>query len=149
MVETKEKKLLTKAQILQGRNAVHHEFIKVLGGEIALRSLTDGQWAEIEAIQARGGKVRVVKPVTGADGSIDMAASELDVVIDLEGAAKAEHEADAWAVKYAMADGEVWTLEEVQGLRPAGVVREIAERVYELSGVRKRRLDEARRFRSK
>ena len=56
--------------------------------------------------------------------------------MDMQELTRSEHQADAQAVAYAMThDGEVWTRAEVLQMRPASVVKTIAEQVYKISRV--------------
>src|SRR5690606_33913782 len=137
---------LSKSDLLQGRDQVHYVYFEELGGEIPLRPLTDGQWAQIQAIKSSGGILRG-RPVMDADGDIDMSKTELALEIDVAKASEKDYEADALTVMYALADGSRWTLEDVKQLRPAGIVQKIAKKVREISGVLPEQLSALESFR--
>ena len=82
----------------------------------------------------------------GADGNPDPKKSNLSLDIDLELASLADFEADCLAVFYGMADDERWTVDEVKKMQPPGAVAEIAEKVYQMSGVskQKKKIDKER-----
>lgn len=150
-----ENKRLTKADILRGNKSVYHEYFEELEGELPLRSLTDGQFAQIEAVRSRGSKMSG-SPVLGKDGNPDPQKSKMSLDVDLEEVSLAENEADCLAVFYGIADDEPWTIQDVKSLQPPGIVKHIAERVYKVSGINKKNkmLEKARekeieRFRDK
>ena len=49
---------LTKADILKGVNNVKTQYFDKLGGEVEVRPLTEGEWAEIEALRGSGAKIK-------------------------------------------------------------------------------------------
>lgn len=140
---------LSKTDILEGRDSEHVVYFEELGGEIVLRPLTDGQWARISAIKGDIGKI-VTKPSYGKDrlGSISGVADML-LEVDLKRATENEAEADAQAVAYSLSDpqGEKWTVEDIRKMKPAGVVKKIAAKVYYISGVSKEAAEWAKSFR--
>lgn len=136
----KESRRLTKADILMGKDNVSYEHFDELGGEIGLRPLTDGQYSRVEAVRARGTSLKGV-PVIGKDGNPDLEKTQLGLEIDMEAMSVAEFEADALAVHLSLADDD-WTLEEVRGFTPPGIVSKMAKRVYEISGVGRSALGE-------
>ncbi|MDI6840434.1 MAG: hypothetical protein QMD71_06285 [bacterium] len=141
---------LTKADILKGKNQVHTQYFEKLDGELDLRPLTEGEWAEIEATRASAGKVSG-KPVFDKKGNIDRAATEkaLEVEIDTKQTQLLDFEAKAMAVAFALSIDEQWTIDEVKQLRPVGVVEEIAEFVFNISGVSEEAIEQVRSFRKK
>lgn len=117
-----EARRLTKADILQGRNKIHYVYVDELGGEIALRPLTDGEWAEVEETRLKGMKAK------GKPGS-----DNPDMELDIADIHRADFAADCLAVAYSMADSE-WNIADVKSL-PAGMAKKIANEVYKITGV--------------
>lgn len=129
-----EVKRLSKADILNGNKNVTYTFFEELGGELPLRSLTDGQWAQIEAVKTRGSKMKGI-PIMGKDGNPDLEKSQMGIEIDMEQMTLAEFEADCLAVSYGIASDERWTLDEVKSITPPGVIHKIAKKIYSISGI--------------
>ena len=48
---------LTKADILKGASQVRTQYFETLGGELDVRPLTEGEWAEIESMRGSGAKI--------------------------------------------------------------------------------------------
>ncbi len=141
---------LTKADILKGVDQVKTLYLESMGGEVDVRPLTEGEWAEIEATRGSGAKIKG-SPKFDKNGNFDIRGmqQDLQVVIDSKEMQELEFEAKAKAVAYGLStEGEVWTVDEVRQLRPVGVVNEIAEFVFEISGVTEETSQEARSFRT-
>ncbi len=130
-----EVKRLTKADIIAGKDNVHYEYFDELDGELPLRSLTEGQWAQVEAIKARGSTMKGM-PSIGKDGNPDMEKSQLGIEIDMEKMSLAEFEADCLAVFFGVADDNHWTVEDVKRMQPPGAVKKIAAKIYQITGVK-------------
>lgn len=145
-------KRLTRQDILSGRRKEYAYYVEELGGELTLHPLTDGQWAQITAMKSAGGKM-AGKPVIGARGELDAAASSANmrVEIDLATSVTNEYEAACLAVAYSLSDtsvgGETWTVADVKRMEPAGVVKKIAAKVYAISGISKAVVEWAESFR--
>jgi len=143
---------LTKAQILEGTDQVFYEHFAALNGEVALVPLSDGQYAQVEAIRS-GGAEMVGTPVMTPEGDVDRAKSSenLQFKIDMQKATEHDHEADVLAVAYSLSGGtgEQWTDRDVKSIRPPGVVKAIAAKVYEISGVQQQQIEQVRSFRGK
>lgn len=122
---------LTKAEILQGIEKTHEVEVEELGGVVIIRPLRESEWAEIESIQLKGlnltGK--------GDPNKEDADDVEMEMGMDLSAMTKYEYMADRMAVASGLScDGEKWNPNDV-GKLPAGVVKKLAKKVYEVSGV--------------
>ena len=140
---------LSKVDIIQGKDSVRRFFVEEWGGEVELRPLTEGQYAQIEAIRASGMKMRG-QPVFDSRGNVDRIATgkNLQMEIDIEESFRTDFEADCTAVAYSLSSNEeTWTVDEVMRLRPVGVVTKIAQEVYRITGVSPQRMEELRSFR--
>lgn len=141
---------LTKVDILKGVNNVKIQYFDKLGGEIEVRPLTEGEWAEIEALRSSGAKIKG-KPTFDKSGSLDIKSMQqkLQVEIDSKEIQLMEFEAKAKAVAWGLSTSpdNQWTVEEVKQLRPVGVVDDIAEFIFKISGVTEEGAEEARNFR--
>jgi len=141
---------LTKADILKGVNNVRTQYFDKLGGEIDVRPLTEGEWAEIEALRSSGAKIKG-KPTFDRSGNLDIKSMQqsLQVEIDSKELQLMEFEAKAKAVAWGLSTSpdNQWTVEEVKQLRPVGVVDDIAEFIFKISGVTEEGAEEARNFR--
>jgi len=140
-------KKLTKADILQGTNKVEQVYIEKLGGTIPLRPLTDGEFAQIDAMKTAGLKIKGKPQTEGKKQGkkSDLEAQEME--IDIEAMQKNDFEADCLAVSFAIADDEKWTVEEVKQM-PAGSAKEIAKAVYQLSGATPEGASDVKSFRT-
>lgn len=130
---------LSRHDILSGTRKEYPYFLEELGGEVILHPLTDGQWASVNALKVGGGKM-AGEPVIGADGQVDPVASSANmrVEVDLSQSVRDEYEADCLAVAYSLSgSGDAWSVADVKGMRPAGVVKKISKKVYAISGVDK------------
>lgn len=141
---------LTKADILKGVNNVRTQYFDKLGGEIDVRPLTEGEWAEIEALRSSGAKIKG-KPTFDKNGNLDIKSMQqnLQVEIDSKEIQLMEFEAKAKAVAWGLSTSpdNQWTVEEVKQLRPVGVIDDIAEFIFKISGVTEESVEEARNFR--
>ncbi len=136
--ETTSIRRLTKSDILNGNKDVKYVYFEDLGGELPLRSLTDGQYAQVEAVRTRGSRLKGM-PTLDKDGNPDMEKSNMGVEIDMEKMTEAEHEADCLAVFYGIADGASWTVTDVKQMTPPGIVAKIAREIYIVSGVKSKK----------
>lgn len=141
---------LTKADILKGVNNVRTQYFDKLGGEIDVRPLTEGEWAEIEALRSSGAKIKG-KPTFDKNGNLDIKSMQqnLQVEIDSKEIQLMEFEAKAKAVAWGLSTSpdNQWTVEEVKQLRPVGVIDDIAEFIFKISGVTEESVEEVRNFR--
>lgn len=141
---------LTKADILKGASQVKTQYFEKLGGELDVRPLTEGEWAEIESMRGSGVKIKG-SPKFDRNGNFDIRSvqKDLQVVIDPKEMQMLEFEAKAKAVAWGLSTSSdnQWTVEEVKQLRPVGVVDDIAEFIFKISGVTEEGAEEARNFR--
>lgn len=141
---------LTKADILKGVNNIRTQYFDKLGGEIDVRPLTEGEWAEIEALRSSGAKIKG-KPTFDKNGNLDIKSMQqnLQVEIDSKEIQLMEFEAKAKAVAWGLSTSpdNQWTVEEVKQLRPVGVIDDIAEFIFKISGVTEESVEEVRNFR--
>lgn len=141
---------LTKADILKGVNSIRTQYFDKLGGEIDVRPLTEGEWAEIEALRSSGAKIKG-KPTFDRSGNLDIKSmrQNLQVEIDTKELQLMEFEAKAKAVAWGLSTSpdNQWTVEEVKQLRPVGVIDDIAEFIFKISGVTEESVEEVRNFR--
>ncbi len=141
---------LTKADILKGASQVKTQYFEKLGGELDVRPLTEGEWAEIESIRGSGVKIKG-SPKFDRNGNFDIQSMKKDIqmVIDPKEMQMLEFEAKAKAVAWGLSTSSdnQWTVEEVKQLRPVGVVDDIAEFIFKISGVTEEGAEEARNFR--
>lgn len=139
MISTTNKKL-TKADLLKGKDATKDIWFEELGGEISLRPLSSAEWSEVQAIQ--------ISKISIAGKSADLKnkdTSKMDVNIPMHELTRSQFEANVYAVKCSL--GKEWSTEEVQSLKPAGIVDIIAAKVYEISGVNPAEITEMKDFR--
>ena len=121
-------RLLTKADILEGKEKRENVFIKKLGGSLEIRPLTEIQWSSVQAINSRGVSMTTkIEPGGGKSKNFDM-------TLDLEKSSEATDEAMRLAVSYGVASINL-TPEDVGKLRPAGAALEIANHIFGLTGV--------------
>lgn len=143
-------KRLSKSAILNGTAQIHYEMVEELGGEVGLAPLSEGQYAQITTIKATGIKMKG-NPTFDENGRPDFAnlGSNFEMIMDLEQINKSDFEADALAVAYSLSGGmgETWSVEEVKGIRPPGIIARLAKIVYEISGVTPAQIEQVRNFR--
>ena len=128
--------ILTKAQLLQGKDYREQVEIPSLGGVVEIRPLTQAEYAQVEILRTKGIKV------TGKTGS-----REPQVQVDVAETKAREIESDCYAVSVALITGAPWAIEEVGKISPAGVVKEIVKEIYRISGVTPEGAEIANRFR--
>lgn len=133
--------MLTKADILQGTKKTHIVQVEEFNGEVAIKPLSQGQWAQVEIIKSGGIKFR------GKPGKDSKDYSGMEMEMDISEVQKNDHEGDCVAVAYALSINETWTVQDVKDIQPPGVVKRLAEEVYRISGVTVDGLNEIRNFR--
>lgn len=129
--------ILTKAQILQGKEYREQIEVPSLGGILEIRPLTQAEYSQVEILRAKGVKV------AGKAGS-----KEPQVVVDVAETKARELESDCYAVSVGLITGAPWTPEEIGDISPAGAVKEIVKQIYRISGVTPEGADLASRFRT-
>lgn len=142
--------VLSKADLLNGKDSIKEFEFPELGGSISLRPLTDGEFQEVQAVKVSGGKLEGAPVVK--NGEIDPVATQkaIRVQMDLGETQKKEFEGDCLAVAYSLShSGETWTPDEVRNLKPIGIVTRIAEKVYEISGIKEGIVEDVKNFRKR
>ena len=130
---------LTKEKLLTGTALVHDVQFDRLGGTLALRSLSDGEWARVKTCMSEGISV-ISEAKSPEDAKVQIGIAEVT---------KSQFEANCLAVSIALSvNGDTWTIDEVKALRPAGIIEEIAQAVYELSSVSREEMAELHSFRN-
>lgn len=130
-MSAKKMPAITKETLLRGRNAVKSVMFEELGGELPIRSLTSGQWAEIQALSYNAIKIDTDMGRAYANGG------QPSVSFDIAESAKADFEAEVMTCRYGIAFDEQMTVEEVRDMQPAGIVSIIAKEIRIISGVKK------------
>ena len=123
--------VLSKSAILKGTAHIEEVYIDQLDGRVAIRPLSDGEWADFEAKMLTGQRV------TGTNAS---AAREIE--FDVGSTNHAFHKAKCWAVALAMSvNGEKWQPGEIASL-PAGAPTAIFTEVKRLTQPSEKQVDE-------
>lgn len=120
-------KLLTKAELLEGKNRREKIYIEKLGGSVEIRPLTDLEWTKIQAANSRGMKLVRKKDKDGRE------LPEFEVNFDPEQSAEATHEAHRMVVAAGVCNIKL-TIEDARRLE-AGVTPIISNAVLKLTGV--------------
>ena len=126
-------KLLTKAQILEGKEYSQKVYIQKLKGSLKIRPLREAEWAKAQAINVRGiDMVTKMEPPSESTGKARAKTSQMS--INMEVSAEANAEAERYIVSCGVVSIKI-TPEDAKRLRPAGVVSEISEKIQKLTGV--------------
>lgn len=131
--------VLTKADIINGKNNIQPVEFPELKGELLLRPLTDGEYHRVIKLIAGEGIGNVDITPTIKDGEMDKEATMESVKLDLD-IGKIEQnsfKANCLAVSLSLTHGEndeKYTQKDIEQF-PAGSVEKIAEKVYEITGV--------------
>lgn len=137
-------KKLTKADILRtaSDDDVAYEYFEKLGGKLPLRSLSDGEAQEIEAEQFGNMDIDVSNIQSLEGNSKEEILNNMDMDMNLTEFLGDDYEANCLACSFGIAFEEKLTVEEVKELKPPGIVEDIANRIYELSGMEGSGVDE-------
>lgn len=136
--------VLTKADILNGKQGTQEIFISLLDKEITLRPLTDGEYSEYQAIKKDMGVAKTNLDMGKLDqinnkGSESEAIKKVmnDIALDLDFKLieQKTYEANCVVAAYGLSIDENWHPSDVKKLTPAGVVKEIATAVIRISGL--------------
>lgn len=131
--------ILTKSDIINGKNNIQEIKIPKLKGSLKLRPLTDGEYQKINNLMKNGGIGNIktqIKPDT-TNKTRETLQNLLYIEINPEKAEKARYNADVKAVYYALQHHETsekWTENDIKSF-PPGTVEIIAQKVYEISGI--------------
>lgn len=117
-------KKITKSDILRtAKDYTEHES-ETLKGIVEIRPLSDKEWQEIRGIQSKGIKLKgSTEEIRNKKGQVEIDTADLS---------NNAHKADKLAIKYCL-KGD-WTDEEIEEMK-AGAIEELAQAIYELSGV--------------
>lgn len=130
-------KLLTKADILEGKEKREKVYIKKLGGSLEIRPLTEVEWARVQAMNTRGSSMTATVEVGKGKPK------DFDYVMDLEKSFAATSEAERLTVSFGVANITL-TPEDVGKLRPAGIAEEIANHILRITGVSLKKTEEGK-----
>lgn len=136
--------ILTKDAILKGKNNIEAYPIESLGGEIYLRPLTQGEWTEIEKIEAKALGSFKTSEKARKKGRRQLPSSlessgEINAEKQTDAAAKARIETIRLSINNEKNDE--WTTEEINSLSRKQVT-ELFEKVKEISDVDNEELEE-------
>jgi hypothetical protein len=131
--------ILTKSDIINGKNNIQEIKFPQLNGSLKLRPLTDGEYQKITNLMKNGGlgKIKTTINTQNTDKTKETIANMLDLEIDPLLAEKQRYKADITAIHYSLdhkENKEIWTLNEIKQF-PAGTIDIIARKVYEISGI--------------
>jgi hypothetical protein len=120
---------------------VEEHYFERIDAKIALRRLTSGEWEDVEALQTSGVTLEGKQTPGQAQGDMNMS-------VDVQQSQRGESAARHLAVSYGLSvNGETWTQQEVYELPDAGLVRDIAAKIYELSGANAEQQEQIKRVR--
>jgi len=134
---------LTKEDIIRGVKKVEDVVFEELGGSITLRPLTDGEYLHaqiivLNAMKAGGSLDELKKAAADAKkkGSKGNPFDGMNIQMDVGALTEAEYEQSVYIVSCGMIDPKL-TLAEVKDMQPIGIVKKIATKILEMSGVGK------------
>ena len=134
---------LTRADIINGKSQIVDVYIPLLDEEISLRPLTDGEYSHITGLKKDMGKIKAKAQIDGT-GNIDIdktietrkeqLAKDMEVELDMRKMQEQTYYADRLTASYGLSHGDVKiSPEDLKQMRPAGVVKEIADAVMKIS----------------
>jgi hypothetical protein len=132
--------ILTKSDIINGKNNIQEIEIPQLNGSLKLRPLTDGEYQKITNLMKNGGLGKIkttIKTTDTTNETQENISNLLDLEIDPLLAEKQRYKADITAIHYSLdhkENKEIWTLQEIKQF-PAGTIDTIAQKVYQISGI--------------
>lgn len=137
--------ILTKDAILKGKNNIEAYNIESLGGEIYLRPLTQGEWTEIEKIEAKALGSFKTSEKARKKGRRQLPSSlessgEINAERQTAAAAQARIETIRLSINNEK-NADEWTTEEINSLTKKQVT-ELFEKVREISDVDNEELEE-------
>ena len=145
--------VITRSDIISGKNNVETFHFDKIGGELRLRPLTDHEMQKIVArIKSEGIGTIKAKPVM-KNGTVDKDATMDGINMDfnIENAQMANYQGACLAITMSLdneenSEEEKFTEDELKQF-PAGSVDEIAAKVFEISGVDDPDPERMRKFR--
>lgn len=143
--------VLTRADIINGKQNIQTIKFEELGGSLKLRPLTDGELQRITVNMNMGGLKNMKAQPVMKNGKMDKEATMATLLeeVDLTAAAEHKYEASCEAIAISLDHDEYpdkFTIEDVKAF-PAGSVDVVASKVFEISGVDDPDNDRMTRFR--
>ncbi len=141
--------MLTRDDILRGSKKTKTITIKELGGDIEIRPLNEGQWAEIDAKKVEMFKIDIEPVMKQVDGQKvydnEKTRDNIKITSDLSKSKNIEFETNLLICKYGMV--LEFTIDELKQISPPGVIKKIADEILKLSQVSEEELQELKSFR--
>jgi hypothetical protein len=143
--------VLTRADIINGKQNIQTIEFKELDGSLKLRPLTDGELQRVVTDMNMGGLKKMKAQPVMKNGKMDKEATMATLLeeVDLTAAAEQKYEASCLAISLSLDHDEYpdkFTIEDVKAF-PAGSVNPVASKVFEISGVDDPDNDRMTRFR--
>lgn len=143
--------VLTRADIINGKQNIQTIKFEELGGSLKLRPLTDGELQRITVNMNMGGLKNMKAQPVMKNGKMDKEATMATLLeeVDLTAAAEHKYEASCEAIAISLDHDEYpdkFTIEDIKAF-PAGSVDVVASKVFEISGVDDPDNDRMTRFR--
>lgn len=104
--------------------------------QVPLRRLTEGEWRKIEKQQSRGVQM-MGAPDQDAQNRMENVHGGMQMKIDIAENQAGEALGRQMAVAYCFNGGGELTVEDVEGIPNPGLVGEMSEKIYEISGVQR------------
>ncbi len=148
---------LTKEDLIRGVKKVEDVVFEELGGSITLRPLSDGEYQHaqiivLNAMKAGGSLKELQKAASEAKKKGGKSAANpfesMNVQMDMGTITEAEFDQSVYIVSCGMIDPKL-TIDEVRDMQPIGIVRTVAKKILELSGVGSELEDQIETFRKK
>ena len=146
-------KVVGRAELMKGVGAIETPYFEEIDAKVQLRRVGSGEWAEVEALQAQGiileGQPDNVE--LDEDGNPDPNASggglnmKINVAESTRGEARARHQLVAYALS--VKNGDKYTEADIASLDNVPLVRAIAAKCYEISGVSPKNQEDIKRLR--
>lgn len=141
--------MITKEELLKGNKLVKTVTIKELGGDIEIRPLNEGQWAEIDAKKVEMFKIDIEPVMKQVDGQkvydSEKTRDNIKITSDLSKSKNIEFETNLLICKYGMV--LEFTIDELKQISPPGVIKKIADEILKLSQINEEELQELKSFR--
>lgn len=141
--------MITKEELLKGNKLVKTVTIKELGGDIEIRPLNEGQWAEIDAKKVEMFKIDIEPVMKQVDGQKvydnEKTRDNIKITSDLSKSKNIEFETNLLICKYGMV--LEFTIDELKQISPPGVIKKIADEILKLSQINEEELQELKSFR--
>jgi|LSQX01.1.fsa_nt_gb hypothetical protein len=141
--------MLTRDDILRGSKKTKTITIKELGGDIEIRPLNEGQWAEIDAKKVEMFKIDIEPVMKQVDGQKvydnEKTRDNIKITSDLSKSKNIEFETNLLICKYGMI--LEFTIDELKQISPPGVIKKIADEILKLSQINEEELQELKSFR--